>query len=62
MSGEKAFLCSICFRPIELTSCKIDEAGRAVPEKCYAQMLLRTVIEERPKKRPPFSGTIRRVG
>ncbi len=61
MSGEKAFLCSICFRPIELTSCRIDEAGRAVHEKCYAQMLLHTAIEELPKKGRHFWGR-RRVG
>jgi hypothetical protein len=63
MSGEKVFLCSICFQPIELTKCKIDGNGRAVHEKCYAQMLLHTSIEKLPpKKRPRFLETKRRVG
>jgi hypothetical protein len=36
MSTENAFLCSICFQPISLRSCKTDERGRPVHEDCYA--------------------------
>ena len=30
MSGEKPLLCSICFQPVALKDCEIDEDGRAV--------------------------------
>ena len=35
MHGEDAFLCSICYTPVELENCKIDENGRAVHSDCY---------------------------
>ena len=28
-------ICPICDKPCELTSCKIDEDGRAIHECCY---------------------------
>lgn len=40
MTGEDSFLCSICFKGISLEDCKIDEDGRPVHEKCYAERML----------------------
>lgn len=40
MSTEDAFLCSICFNPVSLAACKIDELGRPVHEDCYAAKAL----------------------
>ena len=50
-----AFLCSICFQPIDVNACKIDERGRAVHENCYATLAL-----YRPKK-PASVGLLSRV-
>ena len=60
MSGEKPLLCSICFQPVELKTCKIDEDGRAVHESCYAEMML-FAPKKKPAKRSPIGGTWRRV-
>ena len=40
MQEEKSFLCSICFKPIDLSQCKANERGRPVHEDCYTRMLL----------------------
>ena len=40
MSEERAFLCSICFKPVIPSQCKIDEDGRPIHEHCYAERLL----------------------
>jgi hypothetical protein len=48
MHEKGAFLCSICFQPINLDQCKIDEDGRPVHESCYTDRLLFAV----PKKKP----------
>jgi len=40
MAGEDSFLCSICFKSINLEDCKIDQDGRPVHEKCYAARVL----------------------
>ena len=42
MAGEDSFLCSICFKSISLEDCKVDEDGRPVHEKCYAERVLHT--------------------
>ena len=60
MSGEKPFLCSICFQPVELNKCKIDEDGRPVHENCYAEMML-FAPKKKPTKKSPIAGTWRRV-
>jgi len=52
MCGKGAFLCSICFQPINLGQCKTDEDGRFVHEKCYADRLLFTP----PKKKAYHEG------
>lgn len=41
MCGDRAFLCSICFQPVNLTSCKFDENGRPLHEQCYVDNLFR---------------------
>jgi hypothetical protein len=46
MCGQDAFLCSICFQPIKLNQCKIDEDGRPVHERCYALRLLNAPPEK----------------
>lgn len=51
----RAFLCSICFQPIDVNARKIDERGRAVHEECYA-----TLVLHRPKK-PASVGLLNRV-
>jgi hypothetical protein len=43
MAGEDSFLCSICFKSVNLKDCKIDEDGRPVHEKCYAARVLYTL-------------------
>ncbi len=40
MANENSFLCSICFKGVNLEDCKIDEDGRFVHEKCYAARAL----------------------
>jgi hypothetical protein len=40
MGAERAFFCSICFKPVDLTDCKIDENGRPIHETCFATKLL----------------------
>jgi hypothetical protein len=62
MPGEKPFLCSICFQPIELAKCKIDDSGRAVHETCHEQMMLHTAIKKLPATKVKFWGTKRRAG
>jgi len=63
MGKENCFLCSICFQPIILENCKIDEDGRPVHERCYAQMLLlASASKKTPIKNPPFLGKWRRAG
>jgi hypothetical protein len=36
---DSEFLCSICFKPIQLERCKIDEDGRPVHELCYVELM-----------------------
>jgi hypothetical protein len=63
MSGNKAFLCSVCFKPVDLTICKMDEDGRAAHEKCHAERLLNTPPQRRQrKKRAGIWGKWRRAG
>jgi hypothetical protein len=63
MPGERPFLCSICFQPVELKNCKIDADGRAVHEQCYTQRLLYEAPSKRPHIRnPPSLKTRRHVG
>lgn len=50
-----AFLCSICFQPIDVNTCKIDECGRAVHEECYTTSLLHQ------RKKPASVGLLSRV-
>jgi len=62
MEKEDCFLCSICFQPIILQNCKIDEDGRPVHEHCYTQMLLHASASKKtPIKKRPL-GMWRRAG
>src|SRR5215472_10960645 len=36
---ERRVLCSICFKPLDLSRCKIDEDGHPVHEQCYMERL-----------------------
>ena len=45
--------CVICSSPVTLESCKIDEEGDAVHEKCYvARVALNPTLRSRPRSRP----------
>ena len=59
MRGDRPFLCSFCFQPIDLNSCKIDEDGRAVHENCYAIKVASMVAQ---KKRPSGFSLFRKRG
>lgn len=48
MCGQEAFLCSICFRTINLNQCKFDEDGRPVHEQCYGDRMLHSPKRPRP--------------
>jgi len=63
MPGERPFLCSICFQPVELKNCKIDADGRAIHEKCGAQRLLyEAPSKRRPIRKAPILKIRRHVG
>ena len=63
MVGERAFLCNICFKAVDLDNCKIDNDGRAVHESCYKEMLERNLFsKESINKKAAIFGTKRRVG
>ena len=54
MSEDRAFLCSLCFVPINLSTCKIDESGRPVHAECLANRELylstrKSVARDKPK-------------
>jgi hypothetical protein len=51
MPEQKDFLCSICFKTVNLKRCKRDELGRPVHEDCYEKWLLHM-----PQKRPYNEG------
>jgi hypothetical protein len=38
-------LCSLCNKPVELTTTKVDENGRPVHEECYVQSLTPFLVE-----------------
>jgi len=62
MSQEQSYLCSICFKPVDLNSCKIDENGRSVHENCYALKLLHSQLQlKKPVKKTAILGPWRRV-
>jgi hypothetical protein len=56
MCGKGAFLCSICFQPINLDECKIDEDGRPVHERCYAERLLYVSPKKKPRHEEAWQG------
>lgn len=63
MPEERPFLCSICFQPIKLENCKVDEDGRAVHEKCVIEMLLHVpTLKKDGIKKAAILRTWRRVG
>jgi hypothetical protein len=49
MQELRSFLCSICFKNIDLTNSASNERGRPVHEDCYARMLAHQPL---PLKRP----------
>ena len=61
MSGEDSFLCSICFKPVNVKTCKIDELGRPLHETCYSDGSAR--VEDWPsiKKALTNAGYVPRV-
>jgi hypothetical protein len=42
MPEQRGFLCSICFKPIDVNHSKIDESGRPVHSDCYEKWVLST--------------------
>jgi hypothetical protein len=55
MRENKPFLCSICFKNIDLTESKTDHCGRPVHEDCYARMLLHGQLSlKRPERKTPI--------
>jgi hypothetical protein len=53
MLHETRFLCSICFKNIDLNKSKTDDRGRPVHEDCYTRMLLHQQLPlKRPVKKP----------
>jgi hypothetical protein len=38
-------LCSLCKKPVELTTTNIDENGKPVHEECYVQSIKRFLVE-----------------
>ncbi len=61
MSGENSFLCSICFIPVNLKNCKIDELARPLHEDCYAKWLGEVKNGTSEKKPPAKAGDRRRI-
>lgn len=54
------FTCSICNWPVDLKTCKTDEAGKCVHEDCYMlRELLKNATQEKTfttgvKRKPPI--------
>ena len=61
MCGKSAFLCSICFQPINLDQCKIDEDGRPVYEQCYADRALFALPKKKAQHEEPWRGLASRL-
>ena len=59
MQEPRGFLCSICFKPIDVKQCKVDENGRPVHADCYDKWVLQTVPK---KKNVGPIGFLRRLG
>jgi hypothetical protein len=61
MQEDKSFLCSVCFKSIDLKQCKADDRGRPVHEDCYTRMLLHQHFPSKNmvKKTPAWTGWLR---
>jgi hypothetical protein len=57
MQEQRGFLCSICFKPVNLNQCKLDELGRPVHEDCYQRWLLHMP----PKKKVQGAGLLQNL-
>jgi hypothetical protein len=55
--------CALCNKDVELETCKIDESGRSIHEKCYFRKVIKSersnqVIVQPPRSRTPSDSSV----